>query len=193
MSSAALPAFPSTDQAPIVRTAFGAGSDAPWERLLKMLEVPSDEGFLPYITPVDKPGFDGASPQALFEAAKAAKANYAVIFAADARTFAEPNFPIIVIDILGQVEYDEKFNPLPDPPGLQTRTFRCLAAELWSPENNLNIANMDWEDFVDALDEDGVFRGFPEWRDEQGESVEVPQGGEAVPMRLTTLAHPDES
>lgn len=33
------------------------------------------------------------------------------------------------------------------------------AEELWSVENNLSIANMDWDDFVNAAHE-GVFRGF---------------------------------
>jgi len=27
-------------------------------------------------------------------------------------------------------------------------------------ENNLNIANMDWEDFAGAAGADGIFRGF---------------------------------
>jgi hypothetical protein len=27
-------------------------------------------------------------------------------------------------------------------------------------ENNLSISNLDWEDFADAVDSDGVFRGF---------------------------------
>jgi hypothetical protein len=26
--------------------------------------------------------------------------------------------------------------------------------------NNLNIANMDWQEFAAAVDEDGVFRGL---------------------------------
>jgi hypothetical protein len=33
--------------------------------------------------------------------------------------------------------------------------------ELWGVENNLNIANMDWEDFAGRVDESGVSRGFP--------------------------------
>jgi hypothetical protein len=33
---------------------------------------------------------------------------------------------------------------------------------LWGVENNLNIANMGWEEFADAVDEDGTFRGFRE-------------------------------
>ena len=46
-----------------------------------------------------------------------------------------------------------------DEPG---RTFRVIPSEMWSVENNLSIANMDFAEFADAVDEDGVFRGFPE-------------------------------
>jgi hypothetical protein len=31
---------------------------------------------------------------------------------------------------------------------------------MWGVENNLSLANMDWEDFAATVDEDGVFRGF---------------------------------
>jgi hypothetical protein len=31
---------------------------------------------------------------------------------------------------------------------------------LWSVENNLNIANLDGDDFAKMVDEGGVFRGF---------------------------------
>jgi hypothetical protein len=30
-------------------------------------------------------------------------------------------------------------------------------SELWAVENNLNIANMDWQDFAAAVDEDGAY------------------------------------
>jgi hypothetical protein len=40
------------------------------------------------------------------------------------------------------------------------RPFRCIPAELWAVENNLNIANMDWEDFADEVDASGVYRGL---------------------------------
>ena len=38
--------------------------------------------------------------------------------------------------------------------------FRRIPSELWSIDNNLNIANMDWENFAATVDEGGVFRGF---------------------------------
>ena len=36
----------------------------------------------------------------------------------------------------------------------------CIPSELWSVENNLNLANMDWEEFVEPVGEDDAFRGF---------------------------------
>ncbi|MGW3141770.1 DUF6924 domain-containing protein [Streptomyces sp. NPDC001139] len=39
------------------------------------------------------------------------------------------------------------------------RCVRVVAAELWSIEN-LSGANMDFEEFAGAVDDDGVFRGF---------------------------------
>jgi hypothetical protein len=38
--------------------------------------------------------------------------------------------------------------------------LRVIAEELWEVENNISLANMDWEEFVDAAEDDGVFRGF---------------------------------
>ena len=42
------------------------------------------------------------------------------------------------------------------------RTFRVIPSEIWGVENNLSIANMGFEEFADAVDSDGVFRGFPQ-------------------------------
>jgi hypothetical protein len=33
---------------------------------------------------------------------------------------------------------------------------------LWGIENNLSIANMDFEEFGNAVGKDGIFRGFSE-------------------------------
>jgi hypothetical protein len=31
---------------------------------------------------------------------------------------------------------------------------------MWSVENNLSLANMDFDEFADAVDAAGIFRGF---------------------------------
>jgi hypothetical protein len=38
--------------------------------------------------------------------------------------------------------------------------LRTIPSEMWGIENNLSISNMDFEDFSNVVDEDGVFRGF---------------------------------
>lgn len=35
-----------------------------------------------------------------------------------------------------------------------------VSSALWSVENNINLANMDWPEFASSVGEDGVFRGF---------------------------------
>jgi hypothetical protein len=36
-----------------------------------------------------------------------------------------------------------------------------IPTELWSVENNLALGNMDFKDFAQSVDADGVFRGWP--------------------------------
>ncbi|MFC0498903.1 DUF6924 domain-containing protein [Streptomyces mutabilis] len=45
-------------------------------------------------------------------------------------------------------------------PGERGRCVRVVAAELWSVENNVAGANMDFEEFARAVGDDGVHRGF---------------------------------
>jgi hypothetical protein len=69
-----------------------------------------------------------------------------VLFSADGTILTSPDHPTLGVD-LG--------NSGKSP-------FRCVAPELWGVENNLNISNMDWEQFANAVDEGGIFRGFVE-------------------------------
>jgi hypothetical protein len=41
------------------------------------------------------------------------------------------------------------------------RTFRVIPGQMWGVENNLSLANMEFSEFADNVDPDGVFRGFP--------------------------------
>jgi hypothetical protein len=40
--------------------------------------------------------------------------------------------------------------------------FRCIAREFWGVDSNLNLANMEWDEFASSTGSDGVFRGFRE-------------------------------
>ena len=68
------------------------------------------------------------------------------LFVVDRTAITHPDRPVLVVD-------------LNEEPG---RTFRVIPSKIWGVENNLSIANMDFGEFADAVDSEGVFRGFPE-------------------------------
>ncbi|MFJ4596567.1 MULTISPECIES: DUF6924 domain-containing protein [unclassified Kitasatospora] len=114
-----------------------------WERLREVLATPNEYGFLPGVELVDNPYFAGAT---CAEARNLLPGDYwhALLVLADADALGSAELPVVVVDLWGE-------------PG---RCIRVVAAELWGIENNLSIANMDFDEFADAVDEDGVFRDF---------------------------------
>lgn len=116
-----------------------------WEQASSEAQREYADGFRAYLEPICDPAFDGLSWEAVKAAVPGDDDEGAVLFIADAAALASPEHPILVVDLL-----DDR------PP------FRCIPSQLWSVENNLSIANMDWEEFADAVDDDGIFRGFPE-------------------------------
>jgi hypothetical protein len=68
------------------------------------------------------------------------------MFVVDRTALSHGDQPILVMDLYAE-------------PG---RTFRVIPSEMWSVENNLSLANMDFAEFADSTDADGIFRGFRE-------------------------------
>jgi hypothetical protein len=64
----------------------------------------------------------------------------------DSVTIAHPDFPVLVIDLNSE----------------RGRGFRTVPSQVQAIENNLSIANMDFFEFADSVDKDGIFRGFRE-------------------------------
>lgn len=125
----------------LVRTDFT--SDDAWQHVSDEAQRESEDGFLAYLEPVSDPAFDGATWQEVKEAVPANDHGASVLFIADRTALATPDHPVLVVDLLSDA-----------------RPFRCIPAELWSVENNLNIANMGWDDFASEVDENGVYRGL---------------------------------
>ncbi|MET8627377.1 hypothetical protein ABZW30_27105 [Kitasatospora sp. NPDC004669] len=70
--------------------------------------------------------------------------NRTFLLAVDSTALATEEYPLLVVR-----RHEER-----------GQMFRVVATELHSVENNLSIANMDFAEFADKVDEDGVFRGF---------------------------------
>lgn len=136
---------PPTAAAPVLRTDFADG--ALWERLKAEITSPNEEGFLPTVEFVNDRRFDGVGESDVIAGLPGRYPHaypHPVLFVVDAVTAGSPEHPILVLDA-----HDE-----PEPP------FRSTPRGIQSIENNLSIANMDFEEFAAAVDPDGIFRGF---------------------------------
>jgi hypothetical protein len=139
-SSGALPAaagrlgdvkmLPARNCSLLVRTDFA--SEHAWQQVSAETQAENSDGFRAFIERVTDRAFDTASWQAVKAAVPARADGAVVLFVADHSTMTLPEHPILVVDLL-----DHNGGP----------PFRCIPAELWAVENNLNIANLSWEEF----------------------------------------------
>jgi len=136
----ALPAIPV-----LVRTWFG--DDGAWSALTEEVGTPSEDGFLANVTPVDDPAFEGLTAEALRDKQTDGPI---VSFLADETTLTSAEHPVLAVWVLPRRDGDQR----------DLAPFRVVPAELWSVENNINLANLDWADFTRSAGPDGVFRGF---------------------------------
>jgi hypothetical protein len=138
----------------LVRTDFT--DDDAWDQVRdEATREYQPDGFCANVEPVSDPQWASATWEALKAATLVDDTGPTVLFIADSITFASPEHPILVVDL------DDKILSVAEFPEIADRTpFRCIPSELWGVENNLSISNLDWEDFADAVDSDGVFRGF---------------------------------
>lgn len=134
-------ALPRTKNALVLRTDFS--NDVVWGAVCSEISEPVGE-FRAYVDCVSDANYAGLNAGRVVELASKDK-NRTFLFVVDEVTITAREHPILVVDL-----YDE--------PG---RSFRVVPRELWGVENNLSIANMDFEEFANSTDYDGVFRGFP--------------------------------
>ena len=134
--------IPVTKDTPVLRTDFS--NDALWDALCTTIQEPVGE-FRAYVTFISDPVFASIMVEQVLSLIPQ-NLNHSVIFVVDQFTLSLQDYPILVVD-------------LDMEPG---RTFRVIPSEIWGVENNLSIANMDFADFADSTDQNGIFRGFPD-------------------------------
>jgi hypothetical protein len=132
--------LPAARESLLVRVDFSS-NDA-WEVAKAAATAENEDGFRAYLRAVDDRSNQGASWEDLARATPESPERPAVLFVVDTAALGVGH-PILVVDL------DEGRAP-----------FRCIASELWGVDNNLNLSNMDWEEFAGQTDPDGVFRGF---------------------------------
>jgi hypothetical protein len=134
----ALPS-PPLDHSLLIRTDFA--DDAAWIALCDRLEQPVDDLSATLFCVSDR-AYEGLTPADVARLV-ADQEEIMVVFLADAEAIGGADQAVLVVD--------------PEEPG---RAFRVAPDQLASVQANLEIGNMDVEEFADAVDEGGVFRGF---------------------------------
>jgi hypothetical protein len=134
--------LPQSQAALVIRTDFS--DDAAWAAIGAAILQLTEEGFGAHVEFVDDTAYRGLSKDQLLDLVPEDEERPFFLMIVDDVTVRSPEHPILVVDLWRE-------------PG---RGFRAVPAAVQSIENNLSIANMDFAEFADAVDEDGIFRGF---------------------------------
>src|SRR5712691_952464 len=138
--------LPITDNSLVIRTDFE--NQQAWDTICKLIRAPVRDGsdtFYAYVEILEDTEFRNLSKEELL--ARAPKDyNHSFLLVVDSIAITHPDFPILVIDLCAD----------------RGRNFRAIPSQIQGIENNLSIANMDFFEFADAVNKDGIFRGFPE-------------------------------
>jgi hypothetical protein len=130
----------------MLRTDFS--DDAAWEKLCAACQEPVGE-FRAYLSCVSDLAFEGLTVEKLVQLARRGSP-HGFVFVADRTALTRRHHPVLVVDLRRELG----------------RTFRVIPSKMQSVENNLSIANMDFHEFADNVGKDGIFRGFPDAKDE---------------------------
>jgi hypothetical protein len=126
---------------PVIRTDFT--DEAIWKKIQRDVSAKNIMGFSANVRFIDNEQYSGLSGQELLHKIPGLN-EYGCVFVADTLAMSSSEHHLLVLD-------------LNNPEG---KTFRVIPSEAWGVENNLSLANMDYREFADSADPDGVFRGF---------------------------------
>ncbi|MFD9964180.1 DUF6924 domain-containing protein [Amycolatopsis sp. NPDC058986] len=137
------PRLPRDSSTLLVRTDFS--DDAAWTALSRQVTSPHRCGrdtFHANVVPVDDVRFEGLTAEQLLQLVPAGT-DWPALFVADGTTMTSSECRVLVIGL-----EDDSYG----------QTFRATPQGVMDVENNLSMANKDWEDFADHTDGDGVVR-----------------------------------
>jgi hypothetical protein len=138
--------LPPTVGVPFIRADFA--NPGAWDKLKGLLGKPNEEGYaanVEYVEDRSLTSLDDAALEARFPRLYPDDYEHPVVFVADAAAMSPPDYPILVVNLNKREE---------------TRPFRAVPGEIAAIEVNLSLANMDYFEFAENADADGVFRGF---------------------------------
>lgn len=136
--------LPTTPDVPVIRTDFS--DQEAWERVKAGISWVTPDEFEAHVTYVDDPAFAGLTVPDLLES-DPDRATHALLLVVDETTIRSPEHPVLVVSLGSESDSAN-----------DGRSFRAVPHTIQEIENNLSIANMDWVNFADGVDDDGVLR-----------------------------------
>ena len=136
-----MPRIGQSSEAVVVRTDFS--DEECWCAVREQMLAETEEGFRAYVAFLEDRAFDGLGTDEVL-ASIGDDYHFGFLIVADRVTITDAEHPLLVLDLFGE-------------PG---RSFRAVPGMIPSIENNLSIANLDFFEFADSADPDGVLRGF---------------------------------
>jgi len=136
--------IPETENALVLRTDFS--NQTAWESICAAIRKPV--GFFRFHANVDfmdDEEYSGITREQLLELVPR-DYNHTFVIVVDRTAVSHPDHPLLIVDLFDEGAGNE---------------FRAIPSQVQGIENNLSNANMDFEEFSESVDEDGVFRGFP--------------------------------
>ncbi|WP_215542664.1 DUF6924 domain-containing protein [Amycolatopsis sp. CA-230715] len=145
VAPAALAALVNSPSTPIVRTDFSDPDawETTWRDITEPREYWGDEVVLD-ATMITDPEFDGWTGEDLVSLLLSLVDDPDLVFVVDTAALTSPEHPVLVLEA--------------DPSHTRPRSFRATPDALVDVETQLSIGNMDWEDFSESVDSDGVLR-----------------------------------
>jgi hypothetical protein len=130
----------------LIRTDFS--DDEAWVEVTTAAQAAEPiGGFVADLTLVEDPAWEGLAGDKLLETIGEPPPFY--VFVVDREALTHPEHPILAIDCAGS-----------DYPHERGRTVRVVPTAMASIENNLSLGNMDFDEFIEGADADGIFRQF---------------------------------
>ena len=147
----------------LVRTDFSG--DAMWNNLTAQVLAPQlelEQEFFAEVECISNGKFEGLDPEAVVHLLPDSY-NCFFCMVADRYTFKTAGLPILVIGFAPVDDTSADFRRHPrQVPAEEIKSFRALPKTIQSIENNLSLANLDFDDFLRSVESDGIFRGFPQ-------------------------------
>jgi len=148
----------------VIRTFFS--DDHTWVLIKKLVSAPqrdplSGMDFAANVRFIDDPSLANLTG---YEIVRILPADYPgfVAFIFDSESNKDREHSLLVVGFAPQGDDVENLERKPNQvPLTDIKMFRAIPATIQAIENNLSIANMDFDDFRTAVDKDGIFRGYP--------------------------------